>query len=96
MRVLYLPIKKKWFSMILCGDKKEEYREIKPYWNKRLLNKEYDFIEFRNGYGKNAPSFRIGIKGLYTGYGIVEWGATERERVYILSLTDKVSRLNRV
>ena len=29
--MLTLPIKKKWFDMILSGEKKEEYREIKPY-----------------------------------------------------------------
>lgn len=34
--MLILPIKKKWFDMILSGQKKEEYREIKPYWTKRF------------------------------------------------------------
>ena len=36
--MLILPIKKKWFDMIASGEKKEEYREIKPYWNKRFGN----------------------------------------------------------
>ena len=35
--MLTLPIKKKWFDMILSGEKKEEYREIKPYYDTRLL-----------------------------------------------------------
>ena len=35
--MLILPIKKKWFDMILSGEKKEEYREIKPYYESRLL-----------------------------------------------------------
>ena len=35
--MLTLPIKKKWFDMILNGTKKEEYREIKPYYDSRLL-----------------------------------------------------------
>lgn len=35
---LILPIKKKWFDMIKAGIKKEEYREIKPYWTKRFSN----------------------------------------------------------
>lgn len=39
--MLILPIKKKWFDMIKSGEKKEEYREIKPYWTKRL-NNEFD------------------------------------------------------
>lgn len=33
---LILPIKKKWFDMILSGEKKEEYREMRPYWEKRF------------------------------------------------------------
>lgn len=33
--MITLPIKKKWFDMI-SGEKKKEYREIKPYWTKRL------------------------------------------------------------
>lgn len=34
--MLTLPIKKKWFNMILSGEKKEEYREIKPYYDSRF------------------------------------------------------------
>lgn len=35
--MITLPIKKKWFDMILNGVKLEEYREIKPYYDSRLL-----------------------------------------------------------
>jgi hypothetical protein len=35
-KVLHLTLKKKWFDLILSGEKKEEYREIKPYWVNRL------------------------------------------------------------
>jgi hypothetical protein len=34
--MLTLTIKRKWFDMILSGEKKEEYREIKPYYDARL------------------------------------------------------------
>lgn len=36
MKKLHLTLKKKWFDMIASGEKKEEYREIKSYWFKRL------------------------------------------------------------
>ena len=36
MSMLVLPIKKKWFDMIASGEKKEEYREIKPYYDTRI------------------------------------------------------------
>lgn len=38
VKILDLPLKKEWYEMIERGIKKEEYREIKPFWEKRLLN----------------------------------------------------------
>ncbi len=38
--MLVLPIKKQWFDMIKSGKKKEEYREIKPYWASRLFRSQ--------------------------------------------------------
>lgn len=37
MRRLTLVLKAIWYRMIQCGIKKEEYREITPYWVNRLL-----------------------------------------------------------
>lgn len=52
--MLILPIKKKWFDMIRSGEKKEEYREIKPYYRKRFENNFQKFLkDFNNG--KKAP-----------------------------------------
>lgn len=42
--MLTLPIKKKWFDMILSGGKKEEYREIKAYYKGRFFNL-FDIID---------------------------------------------------
>ncbi len=39
-KVLTLSVKKEWFSKIVSGEKKEEYREIKPYWASRLVNQK--------------------------------------------------------
>ncbi len=36
--MLILPIKRQWFDMIISGEKKEEYREIKPYYKTRFYN----------------------------------------------------------
>ena len=35
--MLILPIKKRWFDMILSGEKKEEYRDITPYYETRVI-----------------------------------------------------------
>ena len=86
MKVLHLTLEKKWFDMIASGKKREEYRTIKPYWHKRLLNKSYDAIQFRNGYQRNAPTMLVELRELLSGLGIIEWGAPEKESVYILRL----------
>lgn len=48
--MLTLPIQKKWYDMILSGEKREEYREIKEYYETRFQNlfgaiTIYPFIE---------------------------------------------------
>lgn len=82
--MLILSIKKKWFDMIKSGEKKEEYREIKPYWTKRLTNHlpmwETGIVKFRNGYGNNRPTIRCQVV-LYRGEGKEEWGAEKRKKI---------------
>lgn len=36
--MLILPIERKWLNMILSREKKDEYREIKPYWTVRIIH----------------------------------------------------------
>ena len=62
--ILHLTLKKKWFDLIASGKKKFEYRESKPYWDVRLLNKFYDEIHFTNGYGKDKPFMRVKPHGI--------------------------------
>lgn len=90
MKILHLTLKKKWFDMILSGEKKEEYREFKEYWKKRLdwynpngyfINK----IKFINGYGNNRPWFIVELERIQTGTGFIKWGAPAGE-CFILKL----------
>jgi len=34
--MLIFPLKKQWYEKIKSGEKTIEYREVKPYWTKRL------------------------------------------------------------
>ena len=82
---LNLTIKKKWFDMINIGVKMEEYREIKPYWIKRLMVnddiqnpifKKFDKIILANGgHFGNVPKSIFPFSGITIGPGIQEWGA---------------------
>jgi hypothetical protein len=88
--------------MILSGEKKEEYREIKAYWTNRLFNfsgfdpykKDYTHIKFTNGYSKNRPSFLIRLLNIYEAIGNPKWGAPQDRGVYVLSLR-KIVKTNR-
>lgn len=91
--MLTLPIKKKWFDMIKSGEKKEEYREIKPYYDSRFFN-EYKknnhnlcfHVIFRNGYSKNSPSIKCYISLYKDLTGRPEWGAEPNKLYYVLKI----------
>lgn len=66
---LVLTLKKKWFDLILSGVKKEEYREIKPYWGKRFshyFGQHYDFSTDKNTIVWNTQKKTIVFRN---GYG---------------------------
>ena len=86
IRVLHLTLKKKWFDMIASGEKRDEYREIKPHWDKRLNGREYDVVKFRNGYRTDSKAMTVELLNIVTGIGSAQWGAPERQEVYILRL----------
>lgn len=66
--ILYLSLKKEWFDKIYSGEKIVEYRENKPYWQNRLIDKNYDFVVIRNGYGNSKPV----IVSMYEGFILEE------------------------
>lgn len=97
--MLVLPIKKKWFDMIKSGEKKEEYREIKPYYTTRF-NFEDELDEdgrtvrtyqtnmnviLRNGYSANSPQIKCYVR-IQRDYGKPEWGAEPNKLYYVLTI----------
>jgi hypothetical protein len=46
--VLVLHVEKKWFDQIQNGSKVWEYREIKPYWTKRIEGRAYAAVVISN------------------------------------------------
>lgn len=89
--------------MILSGEQKEDYREIKPYYTKRLyenlfmpiyrytvyrtIQRAEKDIRFRNGYSKNSPSF-VAKCTLEIDTGKSEWGAEPNKMYYILKIIE--------
>ena len=85
--MLVLPIKKKWFDMILSGEKKAEYREIKRYYESRLDYQEFKDIIFRNGYSCKSPYLKARVK-IKKGYGKEAWGAKPWKKYYVLEIVE--------
>lgn len=65
-KILRISVKKEYFEQIKLGLKKEEYREIKPYWDKRI-NKDYDEVWIMLGYPSSQEKEKI-LKFKWKGY----------------------------
>jgi len=100
--ILHLNLKKKWFDMVSSGEKKVEYREVKPYWDKVFQGNKvtiggvaYDpgevAICFSNGYSKDRKQIVVKLEYLRVGPGLSNWGAEQGKLYYCLGL-GKVTR----
>ena len=60
-KVLHLVLKRKYFERIHNKTKKVEYRDLTPYWFKRLEGKDFTYIKFQLAYSKNPPTMLVEI-----------------------------------
>lgn len=98
--VLHLNLRKKWFDMIASGEKKEEYREIKPHWQRvftsyiKIKGKRYHpsdvNIIFSNGYSKNRRQMLVPVLYLSVNEGKPEWGAEVGKEYFVISLGNPI------
>ena len=84
---LHLILKTHWFNMIEQGNKREEYRENKPYWNKRLFSHKYTHVCFHRAYTNETMTYKI--ESISIGRGRAEWGAPSSD-VYIIKFSEEV------
>ncbi len=89
---LHLNLHAKWFDMIASGEKLEEYREIKPYWTKRLFKHDYDTITFSNGFKSDRRQMVVDWTDTNENYGLIKWGAPADKPVYCLNLGPIISK----
>jgi hypothetical protein len=62
--ILHLNLHREFFAAIASKQKRIEYRKRSLYWRKRLVDRKYDMILFRNGYAKDAPEMHVEFRGL--------------------------------
>ena len=84
---LHLILKTCWYNMITQGIKREEYRENKPYWKKRLFSHKYTHVCFHRAYTNETMTYKI--ESISIGRGRAEWGAPS-EDVYIIKFSEEV------
>lgn len=68
-KILQLAVFKKFFDEICEGKKKIEYRDITPYWTKRLFSEDgqpqnFKVVVFRNGYSNKVPRVAVECLGI--------------------------------
>lgn len=86
MKILDLVLMYKWYDLIDKGRKREEYRTIKEYWQKRLEGTHYTHVRFRRGYTSTTMLWKIDIISI--GVGFPSWGAPS-EACYIISFHER-------
>lgn len=67
MRVLRLPVNEYWYNLIVSGQLTHDYREVKPYWTKRLEGNEYDVVEFYHRFKKTIEPVRYRLEWIKKG-----------------------------
>ena len=58
IKMLIFNLKKEWFEKIKSGEKTHEYREVKPYWERRLENNVGEWICFCEGYPRRDDTYK--------------------------------------
>lgn len=90
MKMLKLTVTRQWFDMIASGEKPEEYRDPENRWiMSRLQGKDYEAVEFKNGYGPDVPRVVVRYHGWIIGKGNPKWGA-QPGRSYVKILLGKI------
>lgn len=99
--ILPLVLKGKWYDMIDSGEKREEYRDIKPFWKKRIAKiiknikatpDKILVIAFSRGYKKQDMFFIC--NAIIPDFGgksriKIEWGEPKTPH-YVIYLGERV------
>ncbi len=96
LRILRLNLKSEYWQEIKDGIKHFEYRERKPYWEKRLEGRSYDLIHLCKGYPKKDDWEKIievkwnGFLKIAINHEVFKWKIVD---VYAIDVTDKFVKI---
>lgn len=105
--VLSLVLKRKWYDMIASGEKREEYRDARPYWHTRLANwekgrfddRKWRVVAFSCGYRAPSMFFIAQVAYCFSGepYPIStltprsEWGQSLGVEHFCIKLIERIN-----
>ncbi|MFT3994770.1 MAG: hypothetical protein QM660_10710 [Dysgonomonas sp.] len=101
--ILHLNLTSKRYDMIEKGIKKEEYRDIKPFYSRifndsgniKIKGRYYHptdiIVCFSNGYAKDRKQMFWTLKSMRVTFGNPEWGASKIDQYYTLFLNEKIA-----
>lgn len=64
-KTLHLTLSARPFEVMVTEEKGLEFRKPSDWIKSRLYGKEYDFVKFTHGYGKNKPWFISEYEGYF-------------------------------
>jgi hypothetical protein len=88
-KYLFLVLAEPYYSLVESGKKREEYRDITPYYNSRFINKEYEYVVFINGYHTKAKRMCWSIKSIDYGLGKTRYQGDPYTPFWVIKLGEK-------
>jgi hypothetical protein len=108
----YREIKSYWFQRLVF-----QYKKVLDFYQRKLNDNSiwlilfdkrkmygfvpFDFIEFKNGYSKNAPTITLECKGIEIGMPEMKWSGTmfcddegQVDDCFIINIGNEISRSN--
>jgi ASC-1-like (ASCH) protein len=86
---LTLRIKKKYFDLILSGEKTIEYRDFKPYYQ-RIFQKKYDYLRLHYQSSRSLIIKIEGVRKIKTPKFILATGIEFSNHCYAIKLGDLI------
>lgn len=91
---LQIALNSQYFDEIKSGEKTEEFRLCTDYWEKRLVDREYEYLILTKGYPKKDDVIRK-MHFKYDGYAIKEITHPHFGKKPVLVYAIRINKVNK-
>ena len=92
--MLIFPLKKQWYEKIKSGEKTIEYREVKPYWTKRILKELENNVAFEEDMAFVNQFKSTGSANFLLIECILRLGYTKKYMTAVIEDIEKINGMN--